>query len=445
MDNAIPLSRGLGSSAAATVGGVVAGAALARAGRRAATRRRGAAPDRLDHRVAPRQRGRRPAGRVRRLGAARRSRGRDPVRRAGGPAVRAVHPRSPAGDRGHAPACCPSEVPLRHAVENLGRVAIGVAGIAIGPVRAARRPHRRPPPRAVPLGRLPGAAAAHDGRARGGRAGRVPVGRRVDDPRVRRARARTRPRSRRRSATRRPRAAWPGGSRSWRPATTVRGSVAGLTAARPSGDRLRHRRALDLGAVRHRHGPPLDLAEAVVPVQRHARERRDEDQPGEARPAFAAASQASRIRVPSPWRVRSGRVNIARTRAASVDGSMIRSSSEPRRPIPCTACPDGSSRHTRRARRRPRSRSRCRPRAGRGPRGRRARPRRRSGRGRRRRRRGPRSTPSGGPRWPRRPRGAQRGAVDAARASLSPSTSTLARPAGGRRHPAGLGRARGRP
>ena len=187
--------------------------------------RRGAAPDRVDHRVAPRQRGGGPAGRVRGLGAARRPGGRDPVRRAGGPAMRAVHPGPPARDGGHAPgaARAGAAAPRRREPRPGGHRR---RGDRLGPSRRPRRPHRGPAPRAVPLGRLPGAAADDDGGARGGRAGGVPVGRRIDDPRLRRARVRTPRRSRPRCATRPDRAAWPGGSRSSSPATTERASSA---------------------------------------------------------------------------------------------------------------------------------------------------------------------------------------------------------------------------
>ena len=102
MDNAIPLSRGLGSSAAATVGGVVAGAALAELA--GATRPDDDAllqiastieshPDNaaavlLGGFVVSAQLADRVAA--------------HPVRRPARPALRAVHPRPAARDRGHA-------------------------------------------------------------------------------------------------------------------------------------------------------------------------------------------------------------------------------------------------------------------------------------------------------------------------------------------------------
>ena len=187
MDNAIPLSRGLGSSAAATVGGVVAGAALA-------TLAGATCPDddallqiAVDHRVAPGQRRRRAAGRVRRLGAARRSRRRRPVRRPGRPALRAVHPRPAAGDRGHAAraarARCRCATPSRtwgaspsaSRGSRRGRLEL-LADLTIDrlhePYRSAAYPEL---PRLTLAAREAGAL------------GVVPVGRRVDDPRVRRA------------------------------------------------------------------------------------------------------------------------------------------------------------------------------------------------------------------------------------------------------------------
>ena len=82
----------------------------------------------------------------------------------------------------------PVDVPLRHAVENLGRVAIGVAGIATGRFElladlTVDRLHE--PYRSV---RLPGAASADRRGTRGGGAGRVPVRCGLHDPGLRRAR-----------------------------------------------------------------------------------------------------------------------------------------------------------------------------------------------------------------------------------------------------------------
>ena len=103
MHNRIPLSRGLGSSAAATVGGVVLGRCARVRGGRAAVAAAPPAPDRDDDRVAPGQRRGGAARRVRRVGAARRPGRGDPVRRAGRAPVRAVHPGPPPRDGGDAP------------------------------------------------------------------------------------------------------------------------------------------------------------------------------------------------------------------------------------------------------------------------------------------------------------------------------------------------------
>ena len=54
-------------------------------------------------------------------------------------------------------AALPATVPLADAVANLGRVALGVAGLATGRTDLLAPPHRGPPPRAVPGGRLPAA------------------------------------------------------------------------------------------------------------------------------------------------------------------------------------------------------------------------------------------------------------------------------------------------
>ena len=131
MDNAIPLSRGLGSSAAATVGGVVAGAALAQL----------AGAPRPDDEA------------LLQIAATIES---HPDNAAavllGGFVVSAQLADRVAAIRFDAPAglrcvlyvpdrrlatedmrgVLPEQVPLRHAVENLGRVAVGVAGIATG-------------------------------------------------------------------------------------------------------------------------------------------------------------------------------------------------------------------------------------------------------------------------------------------------------------------------
>jgi len=162
MDNRIPLSRGLGSSAAATVGGVVLGDALACAvGAPAVTPAQllqiattieshpdNAAAVLLGGFVVSAQL----AGRV-----------------------EAIRFDAPAGlrcvlfipDRHLATEdmrrVLPAEVPLRHAVENLGRVAVGVAGIAAGRFElladlTVDRLHE--PYRAVPYPELPRLAGA---------------------------------------------------------------------------------------------------------------------------------------------------------------------------------------------------------------------------------------------------------------------------------------------
>lgn len=132
MNNAIPLSRGLGSSAAAAVGGVVAGNALAALAQPGAS----LSPAAL-------------------LGVATTIESHPDNAAAvllGGFVVSADLVERVAAIRFDAPEglCCvllipdrrlsteamrrvlPADVPLRHAVENLGRVAIGVAGIASG-------------------------------------------------------------------------------------------------------------------------------------------------------------------------------------------------------------------------------------------------------------------------------------------------------------------------
>ncbi len=131
MHNAIPLSRGLGSSAAATVGGVVAGAALAElaGGRRpddeallqiASTIEShpdNAAAVLLGGFVVSAQLADRVAALRFDAPAGLRCVLYVPDRRLATEDMRGV---------------LPEQVPLRHAVENLGRVAVGVAGIASG-------------------------------------------------------------------------------------------------------------------------------------------------------------------------------------------------------------------------------------------------------------------------------------------------------------------------
>ncbi len=131
MDNAIPLSRGLGSSAAATVAGVVAGAELAvragaaRPGDEALLQIASSIESHPDNAAAVLLGGFVVSAQL-------------------ADRVAAIRFDAPAGlrcvlyipDRRLATeamrAVLPEQVPLRHAVENLGRVAIGVAGIASG-------------------------------------------------------------------------------------------------------------------------------------------------------------------------------------------------------------------------------------------------------------------------------------------------------------------------
>jgi homoserine kinase len=131
MANAIPLSRGLGSSAAATVGGVVAGAGLAE--------RTGAArpDDEALLQIASTIESHPDNAAAVLLGGF-------VVSAQLADRVAAIRFDAPAGlrcvlyipDRRLATedmrGVLPDEVPLRHAVENLGRVAVGVAGIATG-------------------------------------------------------------------------------------------------------------------------------------------------------------------------------------------------------------------------------------------------------------------------------------------------------------------------
>ena len=197
MDNRIPLSRGLGSSAAATVGGVVAGNALGGSARPMAQLLQIATtieshPD----------------------NAAAVLLGGFVVSAHLGDRVEAVRFDAPAGLR-----CVlfipdrrlstedmrrvlPAEVPLRHAVENLGRVAIGVAGIASGRFElladlTVDRLHE--PYRSVAYPELPRLTVAA---REAGALGAFLSGRRLHDPRVRRAGRRSRARSRPPCATR---------------------------------------------------------------------------------------------------------------------------------------------------------------------------------------------------------------------------------------------------
>ena len=128
MHNEIPLARGLGSSAAATVGGILVGNALAGEALSMPEMLR----PRLRDRGPSRQRRRRAARRVRRVGA-RRS---DGSRRSGSIRPRDLRAvlfipelRLPTDEMR---AALPAAVPLDDAVANLGAVAVGVAGLATG-------------------------------------------------------------------------------------------------------------------------------------------------------------------------------------------------------------------------------------------------------------------------------------------------------------------------
>ena len=182
MRNQIPLSRGLGSSAAATVGGVLAGNALA--GEPLST------PELLrlatEIEEPPGQRRRGPARRVRRLvghGGWRRSRSASMPRATCAPSCSS---RSCACRPREMRAALPATVPLADAVANLGAVAVGVAGIATGRLELLGRltvDRLHEPYRASGLPAAPGDGR---GRASGGGARGVPVGCRLDDHRVHR-------------------------------------------------------------------------------------------------------------------------------------------------------------------------------------------------------------------------------------------------------------------
>ena len=161
-----------------------------RAGRERARGRgaldRRAAAHRLRDRGPSRQRGGRPARRVRRVGELAGRRRGDPVRCAARPARRPVHPRAPPADRRRCGRRCRASVPMADAVANLGAVAVGVAGLATGRYDLLARltvDRLHEPYRATVFPQLPRMVEA--ARAAGA-LGRVPVGRRVDDPRLHR-------------------------------------------------------------------------------------------------------------------------------------------------------------------------------------------------------------------------------------------------------------------
>ena len=128
MHNRIPLARGLGSSAAATVGGVLAGNALAGE----ALSMAGDARDRLRDRGSPGQCRRRAARRVRRVRARRRRASRRSASTRRATCAPSCSSRSCACATDEMRAALPASVPLADAVANLGAVAVGVAGLATG-------------------------------------------------------------------------------------------------------------------------------------------------------------------------------------------------------------------------------------------------------------------------------------------------------------------------
>ena len=88
----------------------------------------------------------------------------------------------------------PATVPLADAVANLGAVGGRRRRAGHRPLRPAGPADRRPAARAVPRGRLPAAAPAWSRRrATAGALGRLPVRRRLDDPRLRRLDGRDHP------------------------------------------------------------------------------------------------------------------------------------------------------------------------------------------------------------------------------------------------------------
>ena len=156
MHNEIPLARGLGSSAAATVGGILAGNALAGEALSMpemlvlACEIEGhpdnAAAALLGGFVVSARDG--PTGRG------------DPVRFARATCAPSCSSRSCACRPTRCGRALPAAVPLEDAVANLGAVAVGVAGLATGRYDLLAPADRRPAPRAVPCRRLPAARRA---------------------------------------------------------------------------------------------------------------------------------------------------------------------------------------------------------------------------------------------------------------------------------------------
>ena len=181
MRNEIPLARGLGSSAAATVAGLVAGNALLGEPLTTADllRLATAIEGHPDNAAAALLGGFTVCARDRR-----RRRG-APVRRAARPARRPVHPRPAPPDRRHARRRCRAKVPLEDAVANLTRVAIGVAGMATGRFDLLRvltvdRLHEQYRAKAFP--QLPRLVAGARRRARSAPACRAPARRSSRSP-----------------------------------------------------------------------------------------------------------------------------------------------------------------------------------------------------------------------------------------------------------------------
>ena len=128
MSNPIPLERGLGSSAAATVAGIVAAYALA--DRAARPGHRAAARD--EHRGPPGQRRARPARRADREHRARRPRRGGPARSAARASLVVAWIPERKLPTSEMRRVLPDSVPRADAIANLARVAVGVAGLASG-------------------------------------------------------------------------------------------------------------------------------------------------------------------------------------------------------------------------------------------------------------------------------------------------------------------------
>ena len=222
MHNQIPLSRGLGSSAAATVAGV-----RRRQRARSASRCRSAELLRLaaDDRGPPRQRGRRAPRRVRRSAPATAGRRRGgPVRRPARPAGGPVHPRPAPPDRGDARGPARARPAGRRGRQPRGASALGVAGLATGRYDLLARltvDRLHEPYRAAAYPQLPRSWSRRRAtRARSARACRAPARRSSPSP----IRWPGSPGSKPRSSPPRPTPTCPVGSRSSSRATPARRS-----------------------------------------------------------------------------------------------------------------------------------------------------------------------------------------------------------------------------